>query len=856
MSNRRRIGYSALLSACMFVLTPICAAQSTLYVDDSAPPGGDGLSWPTAYNDLQDALDHDSSASTVNIRIAQGNYVPSELTDPTDPRSATFELRHRYNLRGGYAGLDGPDPDDRDPEQYVTVLNGDVNGDDGPDFENYDDNVYHVLTFKNYWGFDRTTLEGLTVRGGNGTNNRQGAGLNGMNVIVDVVDCQFLDNQVVGNGSGGAGIYLFEGFILNIENSVFKNNAAHGGAGGGIQVRSEYWGGGSQYSIRIEQSEFLDNHAAVGGAINAGSAHHWPYEELEINIEDSLFQNNTAGAGGGAIFAAKAIGGDFFPALKILDTRFIKNSGETTGGAISAALSFNTIMNSKFIFNESGFLGGGIDTVITGLIANCVFSGNSGTTGGAISQSGFGDAEIINTTIHGSSGGNGVHTDTPALVIANSILRNNVPGQIGGASPGAVAEYSNIEGSASGTNIDVDPMFVQPGSHNFRLHHDSPSRNAGDNDLLPADVLDMDGDGDTSEPIPWDLDHTPRVQDGTVDHGAYEGGHDELSHTASGTLDPGENLFLVPTGQAFNPLAHAGTWAFNLDGPAASTYEVTELTGTIAPGATGHHQLGTALDTQTDIPDGSLLAVLVIPFTQADLGGADPLSVNVTRYDEASGRWILAVAANVQNNSSTGQPIGERHVLDDPDNWMSAIGVGNYGVYWDEAAGEGYVLATVDRDGLYAFGNPMCPADLAPEGIGNDTVGGADLGMLLASWGEGGGHGLADLNQDGVVDGTDLGELIAAWGACESESRTAPAGRAGTGEPIDPRTVAPNWGRCADDDPCVGDLTGDRAVTGRDLGLLLAQWGDCPQRGDCVADLTGNGRVGEADLALLLGTAR
>ena len=45
------------------VLCPLlCAAGTaeagiTLYVDDDAPPGGDGLSWSTAYCYLQDALD-------------------------------------------------------------------------------------------------------------------------------------------------------------------------------------------------------------------------------------------------------------------------------------------------------------------------------------------------------------------------------------------------------------------------------------------------------------------------------------------------------------------------------------------------------------------------------------------------------------------------------------------------------------------------------------------------------------------------------------------------------------------------------------------------------------------------------
>lgn len=44
---------------------------------------------------------------------------------------------------------------------------------------------------------------------------------------------------------------------------------------------------------------------------------------------------------------------------------------------------------------------------------------------------------------------------------------------------------------------------------------------------------------------------------------------------------------------------------------------------------------------------------------------------------------------------------------------------------------------------------------------GDDVVDGADLGVLLASWG---GSGDGDLNDDGVVDGADLGLLLSAWG--------------------------------------------------------------------------------------------
>ncbi len=53
---------------------------------------------------------------------------------------------------------------------------------------------------------------------------------------------------------------------------------------------------------------------------------------------------------------------------------------------------------------------------------------------------------------------------------------------------------------------------------------------------------------------------------------------------------------------------------------------------------------------------------------------------------------------------------------------------------------------------------PQCPADLDDSG----AVDGADLGVLLSSWGSSG----ADLDGSGTVDGADLGILLSAWGAC------------------------------------------------------------------------------------------
>src|SRR5262249_29709983 len=54
---------------------------------------------------------------------------------------------------------------------------------------------------------------------------------------------------------------------------------------------------------------------------------------------------------------------------------------------------------------------------------------------------------------------------------------------------------------------------------------------------------------------------------------------------------------------------------------------------------------------------------------------------------------------------------------------------------------------------------------------GDGATDGADLGLLLGSWGPC--HGAScstDFNGDGVTDGADLGTLVASWGLCPASS--------------------------------------------------------------------------------------
>ncbi len=62
-----------------------------------------------------------------------------------------------------------------------------------------------------------------------------------------------------------------------------------------------------------------------------------------------------------------------------------------------------------------------------------------------------------------------------------------------------------------------------------------------------------------------------------------------------------------------------------------------------------------------------------------------------------------------------------------------------------------------------SLGSPStCPGDLDYDGL----VNGADIGLILANWGEVGWCVEGDLDHDGVIGGGDIGSLLGMWGPC------------------------------------------------------------------------------------------
>src|SRR5262249_20623546 len=96
-------------------------------------------------------------------------------------------------------------------------------------------------------------------------------------------------------------------------------------------------------------------------------------------------------------------------------------------------------------------------------------------------------------------------------------------------------DYSDVQGwtgaLGGNANFGMDPQFMNPAGcdgvsgtldDDYRPSTGSPVVDAGDRNALPTDSYDQDGDLNTNEILPLDLDRAPRVFGGVVDMGAYE----------------------------------------------------------------------------------------------------------------------------------------------------------------------------------------------------------------------------------------------------------------------------------------------------------------------------------------------
>ncbi|MHC4063592.1 MAG: hypothetical protein ACYSUI_03695 [Planctomycetota bacterium] len=404
--------------------------EAILYVDASAVRTSDGLTWGSAFSDLQDALALAAASPGVveEIWVAADTYTPAP---PGGDRAVSFQLPDGVGVYGGFAGWE-MQRHQRDPATNVTVLSGDLDGDDGPDFANNAENSYHVVAAT---GPDVIALlDGFVITGGHANApplHHYGAGLRNFDADLTLVSCAFVANAA-GMSAGG----MFNNHVARLTNCTFAGNVA--GYSGGAMVN------------------------ALG----------------DLVLANCLFTGNFAALHGGGMY----------------------NS--------STALTLN---NCTFSDNEAHWGEGGatFTTSSSCVFSNSIFWGN---------RDGGGTDEYAQITTYGGT------------MAVNYSCVQGWTGALGGS--------GNIAGDPLFWDADGADDVGGTEDDDLHLRFGSPCIDAGDDTAVPADLADLDGDGDTVERTPLDLGgkvrfvNDPHTEDTgladppdytqVVDMGAYE----------------------------------------------------------------------------------------------------------------------------------------------------------------------------------------------------------------------------------------------------------------------------------------------------------------------------------------------
>ncbi|MCX5689976.1 MAG: M12 family metallopeptidase, partial [Planctomycetota bacterium] len=264
---------------------------SIIYVDASAPAGGNGRSWATAMRDLQDALSLATYfGNAVNeVRIARGTYKPDR---GTLDRTMSFWLANSVTVRGGYAGRTSTTPDANNPALYTTILSGDLSSNDGANFTNNADNSYNVVTGS--WTDSSAVLERVTVRGGNansGSFPRSRGGALQVDTGSPILrECIFELSQ---STALFGGVSLSYGGTPRFESCTFQNMRTTGASPNGT---------GGLIGIRHKTNATFDRCTLSGGTARIGAGAY--VLDASPTFTSSVIRANTASELGGALHAA------------------------------------------------------------------------------------------------------------------------------------------------------------------------------------------------------------------------------------------------------------------------------------------------------------------------------------------------------------------------------------------------------------------------------------------------------------------------------------------------------------------------------------------------------------------------
>lgn len=287
----------------------------------------------------------------------------------------------------------------------------------------------------------------------------------------------------------------------------------HGSAaeGGGLYL----FGAGSTVTHNVIRDNTASSH---GGGL-------YGYASTALIRGNVVAQNATTGAGpggeGGGLYL-------FGSQPAILGNHIVSNHAYSWGGGLFLDhCTATTIDNNAILDNSASYAGGGVVLSVCAVaLCNSTIAGNDSPYHGGLYNFSSDDVTVANTIVAFNQ--SGIASIGNAKLEHNCVHGNTAYDYWGVPDPGG-----------TNGNISADPLFADATNGDYRLQAGSPCIDAGDNAAVPADVFDLDQDGDTAEPLPLDLSGRARFVDdpfaadcpwtpgmcGTapvVDMGAYE----------------------------------------------------------------------------------------------------------------------------------------------------------------------------------------------------------------------------------------------------------------------------------------------------------------------------------------------
>ena len=406
------------------------AEAKTYYVTQNG--GGDkgGGDWNNALDEggLRNKLKESENGDV--FWVAKGIYRPSGEKD----LNASFVLKEGVKLYGGFKG-DETSLEARRPDANVTVLTGDLDGDDKRDGNGATPKAGDIVGENSYTVVRSSkctaaaVLDGFTVCGGIGEKGKvenHAGGMHNIESSPTITRCVFSGNKAVRYMGSGAGMCNSNGSNPVISYCTFSGNMSEP-----VKCAGGMYNGSS--SPTVTHCAFSGNIGYAGGMLNDGG---------NPVITQCNFSDNEAGPGrahGGGMYNGRgkplvshcifsrnktsiqfSSGGGMHNAEKseavVTHCTFSENTALKGygGGMFNMGTSRPTIAYCTFSENNVGDgSGGGMynDDRSTPTVSCCVFSGNkakgANAKGGGMFNHSQSEPTVVNCTFSGNSADKG-----------------------------------------------------------------------------------------------------------------------------------------------------------------------------------------------------------------------------------------------------------------------------------------------------------------------------------------------------------------------------------------------------------------------------------------------------------------